>query len=740
MKQKYLPVLNRTVTTLITALVFLLPVFFLPVTTEFFEFNKLALTSGVTLAILALWALKMIIEGKVEIVKAPVNIPMILLLVAYGASTYFSIDKYSSLMGSYGRWGGSLFLTILLTLLYFAVSSNIKTKEDVKRTMFAFILGASISSLIVTLTFFGLKLGGAGFLQIRNFTLTGSSTLASAVAALASVTALGMLFDTQNKKARILLSTLALLNFLPVTFVGVFSSWVLFVVSLAALMVFTSAERIRASNRLLGIVFGVMVLFGVLFSIPGLKSALRLPTDYPKELKLGLRPSWIITSSSLRDFPIQGSGPSTFYLNFSHYRPLGLNASDTWNVRFDKPFNELLEVTATLGIAGLLIFVLFAVKTLKLVRNTDTSGVNAALSAGVVGILVFFLFSHSYVLLSVLLYLFIGLLVSYMQALDSNSLAANMLVESAIISFAISGSQTNVTTKTVSIIFAVPLMLVAVAGAYFTGRTYAGEVMMRRAIQAAQTNGAQALFANQRAAIRLNPYIGAYHASFAQTNFLVANALAASKKQEELTDQDRRNIQTLIGAAIQETRVTTELLSKTNPANWEQRGRLYSLLTGVAKDADTWSTASYTRAIELDPTNPILRVSLGGVFFTAKNFDQAERHFRAATSLKPDYANAHYNLAQALKANKKYVDAVTEMQIVLRLIPQDGEDAKRANDELAALKAMPEVAGAQDNKPSVNDIQGNGGKPTKQENLTNPATRPNPSITEATASLKPAGQ
>lgn len=735
MKEKYLSVINKVSVYLTLLLAFLLPVFYLPFTVEYFEFNKLALTAVFTIALISLWALKMLIEGKVEITKAPINLPIILLTLSYALSTYFSLSKSASVFGSYGRWNNSLIVMVLSTLLYFAISSNLTSKEVLRKILGAFVLGVSLSSVVALLSFFRIYLLPASYAKLVTFTLTGSPTSAAAIAALAVVILMGEFMGAKTSLYRSMISLLMILNFILVSIVGAFGPWILLIVGLVSAFLITPFEKIKQSKLFILSLLTVLVAVGVVLTVPSLRLAARVGS-YPTEMRLDLRSSWIVATSSLRDFPIFGSGPSTFYLNFSHYRPLSLNNTQQWNLRYDKAFNEYLDIASTLGVVGLLAYVFLMIKVFKLIKITDLSTTNVALSSAIFGMLGFFLVDHSFVILNVLFFMLLALLVSYMNG--RLGILSDAVVESAVISFAISGKSTTVTTKTVSIMFSLPLFLLAVVGAYAGFRAYAAEIMMRNSIMAATNNKASTLFESQKAAIKLNPYVDSYHSSFAQTSFVLANSIAGSKKAEELTDEDKNNVKNLIASAIQETRINTELLNPTNPAAWEQRGKLYSMLTGIAKDADSWSAGSYTRAIELDPTNAALRLSLGGVFYSAKSFDIAERHFRAAVALKSDYANAHYNLAQALREQKKYPEAVAEMQTVLSLIPKNTPDYTKADSELTALKNVPSVAGAQTTKPSVTDLQPAGKTQTSQEPLTKPDETKKPTITDTTTQLQPA--
>src|SRR3989344_2899360 len=162
------PVLNF----LPAILAFLVPIFFLPTTTEFFEYNKLTLFTVGTFVLLLAWAYKMLSEKSVKISKTPLDLPMMGILISYVLSTVFSIDRYSSIFGSQGRWFPSLTAFIILIAFYYAVSSNISSLKPVKFAVMGFLVGTSLSTIIALLGYYGIKLGPQPYLQIPNFTLT----------------------------------------------------------------------------------------------------------------------------------------------------------------------------------------------------------------------------------------------------------------------------------------------------------------------------------------------------------------------------------------------------------------------------------------------------------------------------------------------------------------------------------------------------------------------------------------
>ncbi len=92
-----------------------------------------------------------------------------------------------------------------------------------------------------------------------------------------------------------------------------------------------------------------------------------------------------------------------------------------------------------------------------------------------------------------------------------------------------------------------------------------------------------------------------------------------------------------------------------------------------------------------DPVNPLLRIDLGGLFYGFGNYEIAIDNFKRSIELKPDFANAYYNLSWGYKQDNNPVQAFLAMQRVLALVPQDSEDFIKAAQELEELrKLLPE--------------------------------------------------
>lgn len=239
---------------------------------------------------------------------------------------------------------------------------------------------------------------------------------------------------------------------------------------------------------------------------------------------------------------------------------------------------------------------------------------------------------------------------------------------------------------------------------------------------------------------RYNPNIDIYRIDLAQTNFALANAIAASKGPTEaspsgsLTDQDKQNIQVLLSQSINAAKAAA-ILNPNNPGNWEILGSIYRQISGVAKDALQLALDSYGRAVQRDPFNPTLRLTIGGIYYSAKNFDMAIRFFSDAANLKPDYANAYYNLAIAYREKGDFGNAVLFAQQAVSLLDSKSADYKTATDLVTELKdkaASKETTQLQTEAPSSALQDQNLPKVLqlpKPENIATPAAIKKPSAT-----------
>lgn len=725
MKQKNLETIINFIPVLLS---FLVPFFFLPITVEFFEFNKLYLVAIATMFMLMLWAGKMLITKDVSIVRSKMDLPVLLFLAAVVVSSIFSVNKLSSIYGANGRWFPTLISYIVMIAFYYVTAANVNSEKTIKRSLVALIAGSTIAVFVGMILYFDTGLIKTRFLSQFNFSLTGArlslAVLSSVILGL-SVTLLG---STTNFKYKAMLTAAAVLNAFSAIVFGTNSTIALAVFALFMALVLNGKNILQKANLpFYGVLGAFALLLVLLLSVQSTRNVLT-NSKYPIEPQLGYAEAWRTSISSLRDFPVTGSGPSTYYLNYTRYKSPSQNFTDSWNLRFDKPRNEILNVVATMGLVGLAAYAFFVISALKfgLKNNNELSNSVAVLQLTVIASM---FITYGTVLTGFLLFLSLALQAAALSLAGSNKAQkVSMSISSAAKSFTLMGTESNGEKKEVFHYMVAALLAAgSITMGYFLTRYYLGEYYMRQALNYATQNNGGATYANVGRAISFNPRKDSYHTFLARTSVALANSI---ENKKNLSDQDKQTIQRLILQAVQSSRLATEVLNPLNSDNWETRAFVYGSLRNATKDAYGLELQSYNTAIRLDPTNPALRVMAGGAYYAKEEYLAAGNLFAQAVNLKNNYANARYNLAYSLLKLKSYERAKQEFVAVQKLINQDSEDYKKIATEIENLdkliaevkaKNPQNVAGASDAKLSVEDLEGAPTTGTQQGPLTPPA-------------------
>jgi len=424
-------------------------------------------------------------------------------------------------------------------------------------------------------------------------------------------------------------------------------------------------------------------------------------------LILPLSAGWSIavdTFKSLRTI-LLGTGPDTFFYTFTQLRPSWLNLTPLWTVRFANSSNELFTVITTAGLVAGILWILIPLKTINaILRNNKRSmTANFALMTLVSTFVTMLLVPAN---ISLYILMFICLI------LGSLHLKHQKLTKSITIDL----------SKTANLFkFGLIVVILVLLGVFWssTGPSYAAQLSTFKAIQTLSKD-ASISYSHQIEAYKLDPLNPTYRINFSQTSLRLANAIAG---KSNLSDQEKSNITQLISQTIREAKNATTL----NPRNilsWENLARIYRDLINLAQGADQWAVASYQQAIRLDPTNPRLRLELGGLLLSLKNNQDAIKLFNQAIELKPDWANAHFNLANVYNATGNYAQALREMRITAGLLDPQSDDYQTTQDQIAELeKKVSQTTPKETPNPTQTPIS----TETDAQKLTTPTPFPSPS-------------
>ncbi len=236
------------------------------------------------------------------------------------------------------------------------------------------------------------------------------------------------------------------------------------------------------------------------------------------------------------------------------------------------------------------------------------------------------------------------------------------------------------------VLFIIFPIFIGIAFLYFySGKTLYAELQYKNALEKIVQNKGGEAYDTLRRAIQTNPYIDRYRSTYGQLNLALALGVIRQSQNQKLSDQDRNTVTQLIQQAIREGKATVSL-NPQRSGNWQTLARIYMSIIPVAKGSDEFALQTLTQALVLDPLDPNLRISLGGVYYALGRYDDAIKVFELAVLAKPDFANSHYNLSAAYREKGDIEKAISEMNGVLTLLPKDSPDYKKAQEELASLE------------------------------------------------------
>jgi len=135
-------------------------------------------------------------------------------------------------------------------------------------------------------------------------------------------------------------------------------------VPLVVLILTAIAREINKKGELkkwLQAILGIIILIGAAISV---YQALR-----SKPVFLDWFSSWAVAVEAFKRNPVLGVGPGNFNIAFRLYRPPEFNRTQNWAVNFGAPHSWFLQVWTELGLIGLLILGFVFVRSLPLLRQ-----------------------------------------------------------------------------------------------------------------------------------------------------------------------------------------------------------------------------------------------------------------------------------------------------------------------------------------------------------------------------------
>lgn len=625
---------------LVVATAFILPLFFLSFTIDAFELPKFALLLVVTSLLVLIWLARMIIYKEVVVVVNPFLLPLFLFTLAYITSLFVSSPNKIQPLITPGSSGSIIVLFVFFFLLSIISYQQEKLINGVKT---ALTLSSVALSVITVLVSGGLlkNLPLPDLLKLSTFTPSGSPLIFLTFAIIVLVTTGGSLFlrlfvFQDNRKRK-----------------------------LAEMPLNQDGEK-QYLSYLLPVVSSIIILIAIGLTVYQL-------TNQAKPILLPYSAGWQIAVEGLKEVKtaLFGVGPGNFVNAFTQFKPIFLNNTDLWNLRFAVSSNYFLFLLTEAGLLTFVIFVFFLMQTVRVCLSVlpDPYHPLYSYALGLLAIFIINLFLPTNMILLFLLFTLAAIL-------GSNTAPVYTIKERS---------------KILPLVLTLVVLLLLLPTLYLAGRAYAAELIFKQAIDDIRLDNAQPAYDKSFKAISLNPFVDIYHVSYSELNLALARNLS---NQEEVDEQGRSLIAQLIQQAITHAK-SAVAANPQKASNWENLANTYRSIMNIAEGADNWTIEVYSQTIRLDPVNPLLRMDLGGVFYSLARFDDAINQFQLAVSLKPDLVNGYYNLAWAYRQKEDLENAILAMRQVVSNLPFDHPDSDKAKKELANLEQrLPDIAEA----------------------------------------------
>ncbi len=415
-------------------------------------------------------------------------------------------------------------------------------------------------------------------------------------------------------------------------------------------------NSIREKNEVLAAVSVVMLvlslggLYIVLYRMLPLLDSQLLP------LPLGVRMVQASWDSILH--LLVGTGADGFFELFTKNRPQSLNIGPIWNTGFSTNSSLFLHTANAMGIVGIASLLFFLVALVLDWWRYPISRIQAILLI----VMIVLAPANLVTLITAII------LILTTEPASSRRIHLPPLGRwaTAIICWAIVGVCT-----------------------YGLVRWFNGERLIAQSIRAAQENNGSGAFMLQEQAVKANPMNPLYRRTLGQTAVLLSQSLVAGAPTDEqgkpqIPQEDQTLISSLVGRGIQEAKQGVTL-APNSVHSWIGLAQVYQGLIGIAKDADTWAIAAYRKAMQLDPTNPVLRLDLGGLFMSVGKYEEAAREFIAAVTLKPNYVDGYYNMANAFAQSGNWDQAVIALEQTKLLVAKGSTDEGTIDQEIITI-------------------------------------------------------
>lgn len=685
--------LDRIIKYGLYSLVFLLPLFFLPLTVFPVILNKQMLLSAFVFLLFILWMLKVMISGKLSLAWGKLSKSIFLFLIILTLSTVLSGSKIQSFWGM--SFEPDTLFSFILYAFGFFLFANLLKKEDVLKVILAFLASSGVLSLFFLIQAFWRPVFPWGFTQSLGFNPVGSVQSLAVFLGGAFVVLMALVNSNQLSSNVLVKGVAGLLGLLLFLSIFLINHWVVWlgIIWAMAVILWGMARSLKGAidqGDFKRFIFPLLI-----FALSLTFLIIKLPTgnivNLPAEIMVTNRATFDIAKETLQEGPknlILGSGPATFGYQYSLYRSAGPNLTDFWQIRFSQGATAFLTFLTTFGILGILailsIVAIFFWQALKMLKGAEIKLEQMLVFIGGFYFLICWFFYSINLSLIFLVFLMLGL-----WARMNSPVKEFLFTQSPQKAFLI-------------MLLGVILVVVSVVATYDLSQRYMGAISYAQGLELInrpEPKLDEGITKISRA-VGLDPR-DIYLRDFSQAFLLKINEVF---NNQELSQEEKQQIFQQIVSNAEISAQTAVQVNPQNSQNWLQLGSVYGDLASFSiEGTEQLAVLNYQKALELDPQNPQIPLNIGRVYKSAaerikiqlaileqteekdeekikelneasdKNLDLAIEHFEKSIELKIDFTPAYYLMAQVYEIQEDKEKALENYLIVLQFEPGNEE-------------------------------------------------------------------
>jgi putative inorganic carbon (HCO3(-)) transporter len=425
---------------IISLILFIVPVLFTNFTADQFQLPKMVAFQVLVILGIA-YLIQDLVQSKIKLILSPLTIPIGLWLIVALLSSITSILPVISFYGMYGNYTG--FISIcgfsIFTFLIIKITKNETQVYLFFNVLFIAAMIVSAYAIIQSSGFDPLSWSINNFNTGRFFSTMGNPNFLGAFTAMIIPCCLSFLLISYNKRLffKLFFYSIFILLFIIALFItqsrGALLASAMGIIPLAlytAFVVFLKIFRKRNKKSVqenskvhpvikIGVpalICLVIVLLGITVGKSALDRMSHTLLNIGEAITSNRLHLWKIAFSMTKERPVLGFGPDTFssvglkYADSDYYYIDGINTLP----RF--AHNELLNISATMGLSGLLsyiflivVFVYLWIKTFNKAKETNNRLLFLGILGGVIAYLVQNFFSFGTTALNTIFYFFIGI-------------------------------------------------------------------------------------------------------------------------------------------------------------------------------------------------------------------------------------------------------------------------------------------------------------------------------------------